>query len=214
MDLALLMGNHAAVGDPARAELERAVGELRRRPLLAARAMSGLAMPYWGTGHVDEHRGWLERAERALPARGDRGLRAAVVVNLHCARMQLGDPDAWTSVPEPGDAPEELAEFVRGYANFANTALAAGRFADARAFLDRAAEWADRSGAAYQRRMAEANGLRLAWATGRWTGLAERAARLRAATQSAAAEASLVLGLLALAAGEFDEAGSTSPLPD
>ena len=214
MDLALLLGNQAAVGDPARAELKRAVVELRRRPLLAARAMSALAMPYWGTGHVDEHLGWLARAERILPARGDPVLRAAVAVNLHCVRLQLGE---WSPAPEPADdvTGEELAEHVRGHVNFANTAIAAGRLADARAFLDRAADWATRAGATYLLRMGEANSLRLAWATGRWDGLAERAGRLLAAdrTQSAAAEASLVLGLLALARGEWDEAGEYLAAP-
>ncbi|XVV06094.1 LuxR C-terminal-related transcriptional regulator [Actinosynnema sp. CA-248983] len=210
LHLGLLLGNQAGDGDAQRAQLTTAIRELRRRPLLAARAMSALAVPYWGSGHVDEHLWWLAEAERTVPARGDPALLMAVRVNRASALLEIGDGRAWDAIaalPEPA-TPGERRELVRGYVNFTDAATSLGHYEAATTFHARAEEL-EAARPTYMRHMATSLGLRLALATGRWAGL-DHAARAHlartAGTPFAAANAALVLAHLALARGEWAEA--------
>ncbi|SDI46847.1 AAA domain-containing protein [Actinokineospora alba] len=212
LDLGLLLGNQAGDGDTGRAQLRIAVTELARRPALAARTMSALAVPFWGNCHVEEHLRWLAEVERTVPDRGDPVLLLATAVNRASTLAQLGDPRAWDAIaalPDDGATTGERRELLRGCANFSDAAIALGHHAAAADFLTRAADLAGRSGPSYPWQMATSNRLRLDHVTGRWDGLVERArAYLESATHTTfvAVDASLVLAQLALARGEWDEA--------
>lgn len=212
LSLALVLGNQAGDGEAGRVELIGAVRELRRRPALAARAMSALALPHWGRSHVDEHLWWLEQAERTVPERGDPALLTAVAVNRATALMAVGDPRAWeaaAALPKDGATAGERQQVIRGYANLADVATTLGYHAAAVDFMARAQELASQAGPSYPRHLATGTSLRLALATGRWVGLPEQAHRHladAAHTPYAASDAPLVLGQLAMARGEWDEA--------
>ncbi|MFI9816778.1 LuxR C-terminal-related transcriptional regulator [Saccharothrix variisporea] len=209
LHLGLLLGNQAGDGEAQRAQLKTAIRELRRRPLLAARAMSALAVPYWGSERVDEHLGWLAAAERTVPARGDPALLMAVRVNRASVLLELGDPRGWDAVAAlPAAAtPGERQELARGFVNFTDAATSSGHYRAAAECHARAEELG--AGPSYLRHMSTSHGLRLALATGRWSGL-DHAAREHlvrtAGAPFAAAGASLVLAQLAVARGEWAEA--------
>ncbi|WP_143027855.1 LuxR C-terminal-related transcriptional regulator [Lentzea albidocapillata] len=212
LDLALLLANQAGDGESGRAQLRVAIAELGRRPALAARAMSALAVPYWGSCHVAENLRWLAEVERTVPDRGDPVLLLAIAVNRASTLAQIGDPRAWDAIAElPADGATigERRELLRGCANFSDAAIALGHHLAAADFLTGAEDLASRSGPSYPWQMATSNRLRLDHVTGRWDGLAERAkAYLELATHTTfvAVDASLVLAQLALARGEWDEA--------
>ncbi|WP_433333482.1 LuxR C-terminal-related transcriptional regulator [Spirillospora sp. CA-294931] len=212
LSLALVLKNQAGEGEAGRLELIRAVGELRRRPALAARAMSALAHPYWGRSPLAEHLEWQAEAERIVPERGDPALLTAVAVNRAAVLMLVGDPGAWTvaaALPEDGSTAGEREQLLRGYSNLADAAMSLGHHAAAGDFLAKAGRLARRTGPSYPARLATGTGLRMDLASGRWSGLAERARRhldAAANTPYAVSDAVLVLAQLALARGEWDEA--------
>ncbi|MFI6908800.1 LuxR C-terminal-related transcriptional regulator [Nonomuraea sp. NPDC050394] len=211
LNLGLVMMNQA--GDAAgRGELARAARELRRRPALAARAMSALALPYGAAIPLHEHLWWLEEAERTVPERGDAALLTGVGVNRAGALMQIGDHRAWAAaweLPENGRTPAERLQLARGYCNLAGPAMALGYPNASAQYLSRAEELAAHAGPSYPKaRIAEVR-LYHRWATGRRQGLAESAHRhltANAGSPAATANASLVLGHLALSRGEWEEA--------
>ncbi len=211
LDLGLLLSNQVGRGGEGRAELERAVDELQGRPALAARAMSALAMPYWPGGSLAENLAWLERAEVAAAESGDPVVRAAVAANRAAALMSAGDPAAWALVEQLPRDNSELAcrlHVARGLCNTADAAVWLGHYQRAAGLLAEGLEQAARTGAAYAEQTGRGTMLRLEWATGQWTGLAARARALVAETGEMpliAADARLVLGLLALAKGEWGE---------
>ncbi|WP_410585808.1 LuxR C-terminal-related transcriptional regulator [Amycolatopsis sp. lyj-108] len=215
LQLGLLRANQAGEVDLGWAEIVKAVTELRRRPLLAARAMAALAMPQWSTWPVEEHLRWLREAERTTPSRGDPALLTAIAVNRAAALLQLGDRRAWEAIdalPQDGSTAEQRQELVRGYINLADAAISLGHQA-AGDFLSRAHALTGQA-PSYLRHMALANDLRLALVTGRWAGLADRARRHPATrTPRSSAESHLVLARLALATGEWDEAERLLTLP-
>ncbi|WP_436500621.1 LuxR C-terminal-related transcriptional regulator [Actinokineospora sp. HUAS TT18] len=212
LSLGLVLGNQAGDGEAGRTELIQAVDELRRRPALAARAMSALALPFWGRACLAEHLWWQEEALRTVPARGDPALLTAVAVNHAGVLMLVGDRRAWTvaaALPEDGTNPADRAQLVRGYANLADATTTLGHHTAAADFLAKAERLAARTGPSYPRRLAAGVELRLALGNGRWAGLDERARRhlaTAAHTPYAASDAYVVLAQLAFARGEWDEA--------
>lgn len=205
LHLGLLLANQAADADAARAELVRAVPELRRRPALAARAVSALALPHLGTAPMDEHLRWLAELDRLTPRRGDPALLTAIEVNRSTTLLQLGDPRAWDALPATG----HRLELLRGYLNFTDAAITLGHHRAAAGFLAEAESLV--SAAPYLAQWATTNQLRLALVTGQWTGLAERVrAHLGTGPHNprSAAESRLVLARLAFAKGEWAEAES------
>ncbi|MGO1051489.1 LuxR C-terminal-related transcriptional regulator [Crossiella sp. CA198] len=198
LHLGLLLANQAGDADAGRTQMVRAVGELRRRPALAARAMSALALPHLGAAPVAEHLRWLAELDRVGPTRADLGLRTAIEVNRATALLQLGDPRAWAALPTAGPR----LELHRGRLNFTDAAITLGHHTSAAAFLAEA----EVTAAPYLAQVAETNRLRLALVTGDWSGLAERVrAHLAAGPHNprSAAESRLVLARLALAAGDW-----------
>ncbi|WP_018352679.1 helix-turn-helix transcriptional regulator [Longispora albida] len=211
--LGMLLSSQAGDEDAGRAELLRALKDLRYRPALAARAMSALALPYWSTAHVTEHVQWLDRAARTAPSTGDVAVLAGIAVNRAMALLELGDPRAWPTIGElPVDAESEAVrqQLVRGYTGLADAAITLGYLRPAAGFVARAEELASRVGAGVAPYLPVGNRMRLDWVTGQWQGLAGRAAGHLAANPDspyAAGVAPLVCGALATAAGELELAG-------
>ncbi|MER5642237.1 LuxR C-terminal-related transcriptional regulator [Kitasatospora sp. NPDC002227] len=214
LDLGLLLGNQVGRGAEGREELERAAEELDDRPTLAARAMSGLAMPYWPGGSLAENLAWLERAEAAAAESEDAPVRAAVAANRVAVLMNAGDPAAWQLVEQlPVDSPDLACRqhAARGLCNAADAAAWLGEYKRAAELLAEGIDLAARSGQSYAERTGRSTVLLLDWAAGRWEGLAGRARELVSEAGEMpliAADAHLVLGLLALAKGEWAEVGT------
>ncbi|MEV6007852.1 AAA family ATPase [Streptomyces sp. NPDC051976] len=137
LDLGKMLLNQAA--DPAgEAEIEKAVTELEgRRPELAARAMSVLAM--WETSRFSatEQRAWLDRAQATLADSRDRAARASVEVNRITVLAGQGRPEVpglLAGLPRRDDDPEVVRHTARAVANAAETGICTGQD-------ERAAAW-------------------------------------------------------------------------
>ncbi|WP_035792033.1 LuxR C-terminal-related transcriptional regulator [Kitasatospora mediocidica] len=209
LDLGLLLCNQVGRRAQGTVELLRAVEELSERPVLAARAMSALAMPYWPGASWEENLTWIERAEATAERSGDPVVRMAVRVNRVAVLMNVGDPSCWQLLDALPRDSEELAcrqHVARGLCNAADAAVWLGHYRRADELLAEGVELAVRSGAAYTEQTGRSTVLLLDWAGGRWSGLAARAREFVADAGEMpviAADAHVVLGLLALARGEW-----------
>ncbi|MGD9483495.1 AAA family ATPase [Streptomyces sp. TRM70308] len=220
LHLGLLLNNQAGKYEQGRVDTEIAVEELRDRPALAARAMAALGIPIWGDHPYEVYRRWIDRAEALVATEADRGLRMAVRGNQLALRLARGDGTVWAEAREllergglPGGEgppePDERVHLARACANLADAAVWLGHDAAAQHYRRAGQRLAAEYGATYVLGIAEGTGLRLDWHGGRWDGLAERARDTladREGLPSIAGDAHLVLGFLALARGEWDEA--------
>ncbi|WP_328393860.1 LuxR C-terminal-related transcriptional regulator [Streptomyces sp. NBC_00390] len=214
LDLGLLLCNQAVAGMQGWLELQKAVEELQERPVLAARAMSALAMPLLSAVPLEQNVYWLHRAERAAEESGDAEARTAVAANSAGTLMYVGDPAAWKvleHLPKDTDLPVHQQHVARGLCNAADGALWLGHLGRARELLAEGLELATRSGASYVEQGARGTALLLDWAEGNWTNLPARARAFVAEADTMpgpAADARVVLGLLALARGEWPQTTS------
>jgi DNA-binding CsgD family transcriptional regulator/tetratricopeptide (TPR) repeat protein len=208
----LLLDNHAGQASAGFAEIARAVPELRRRPGLAAQAMSVLAVPMAAEGHVSEHLGWMRRALEAAARVDDPVLRTGVLVNRATTLMHVGDPDAWRAIfdlPDQGASAGERRQLLRASGNLAHACTCIGHYARADSFLTRAVGLAADASDPYLALSLDSTRVLLDWATGRWSGLEARARKLSHDTEDIPrvfAEADLVLGQILLSRGELLEA--------
>jgi DNA-binding CsgD family transcriptional regulator/tetratricopeptide (TPR) repeat protein len=208
----LLLDNHAGQASAGFAEIARAVPELRRRPGLAAQAMSVLAVPMAVDGHLTAHLGWMKRALETAARVDDPVLKTGVLVNRATTLMHVGDPEAWRAVfdlPDEAESAGERRQLVRASGNLAHACTCIGHYARADSFLTRARRLADEANDPYLALSLESTRVFLDWSTGRWAGLESRARRLSQDTEDiprVSAEADLVLGSLLLAHGEILEA--------
>ena len=202
-------------GDSAgcRRELVRAVGELRRRPDLAAPAMINLAQPWWSTqGDLDDHFAWLRRARKTAERQCDLATRIAVAAQGAVILLSLGDPAAWPAadeIPRPAGLPQEAFPLLWGYHGLAVTSLALGHHLRAASFLAEAdriqAEWRHPW---WELQLASVHAS-MDWTSGRWHGLE---GRLRTLLEDTAPVLSLwasnrfTLDALLLARGKLDDA--------
>ena len=205
----LLLDNQAGQASAGLAEIARAVPELRRRPELAARAMSALAIPMSTTGHLAEHLGWMNLALEAADRAQDPVLKTAVLVNRATVLMHVGDPESWRAVlelPKHATSAEEERQVLRANSNLAHACTCTGHYRSAETFRTRALDLLAKASDPYLSAALESTAVLLDWTVGRWDGLD---ARLRALTHAdedvplVFAEAELVLGLLLLARGEI-----------
>ncbi|MFF3689752.1 ATP-binding protein [Streptomyces sp. NPDC002187] len=214
LDLGLLIGNQVGRPSEGRTELIRAVEELGARPALAARAMSALAPPYWPCGPLADNLAWLARAEATAAESGDAAIRTAVAANRVSVLLSVGDPDGWRDLeelPRESDDARILHHTARGLFNAADSAVWLGEYTPVRELLAEASELASSSGDVYQEQAAQSTGLLLDMATGHWAGLTSRARTFVAEVGEMpylAGDAMLVLGLLALAKGNWSQVGA------
>ncbi|MER5884036.1 AAA family ATPase [Streptomyces sp. NPDC001941] len=213
LGLGLMLGNQAGDLEQGRAETERAVAELGDRPSLAARALAGLAMPLWGNRPLAVYEEWIARAESLVAAAdGDPALAVAVRGNHLVMRLCTGDARATAEAEallRAGGTVAMRLELARMCGNFADAACWLGLFAVAERYRREGERLADECGAPFVRGIINGTVLRLEWGTGAWHGLEERARRLLDTVESVpgiASDARLVLGLLASARGDLDEA--------
>lgn len=179
---------------PWREEMERAVGELKGQPALAARAMVTLAWPVVGQGDVATDLVWLDRAVEAAARADDRAVQAGVAAQRAAILVCVGDPEGWKAVeelPREGCSVEEKLELLRTYQNLTATATAVGHFARAASFLDETARFADELPHVPWGPWLESARARLDWRTGRWEGLEPR---LRALSERGIGGPALAIG--------------------
>ncbi|WP_406397347.1 helix-turn-helix transcriptional regulator [Streptomyces sp. NBC_00879] len=220
LDLGLLIGNQVGRGSEGGLELIRAIEELSTRPALAARAMAALALPYWPRGALADNLIWLERAEATAGGSGDTTVQAAVAANRVTVLLSVGDPDGWRlleQLPRESDDVRILGHSARGVTNAADAAIWLGEYATARELLAEGPKLAARSGHLYVEQGARGKSLILDMMTGHWAGLTAQARALVTELGEMpliAGHAGLVLGLLAVARGEWNQVGTWLSAPD
>ncbi|MFF3323690.1 LuxR C-terminal-related transcriptional regulator [Streptomyces sp. NPDC002889] len=211
LDLGLVLCNQAVAGLQGWLELQQAVEELEERPVLAARAMSALAMPLLPAVPLERNLYWLHRAEKAAADSGDAEAVTAVTANRAGALMYVGDPAAWQvleRLPKDTGEPVQQQHVARGLCNAADGALWLGHLGRSRELLREGLELATRGGASYVEQGARGTALLLDWAEGNWSDLSARARSFLAEADTMpgpAADARIVLGLLTLARGEWQQ---------
>ncbi|MDJ1133619.1 ATP-binding protein [Streptomyces iconiensis] len=214
LNLGLLLYNQAGRYEEGRGHTELAVEELRDRPALAARGMAALAMPAWGDHPCRAYEHWIGQAEKLAAQDPDPSVRTAVRANHLALRMSSGDPAVWTQAEMliEGAGPDtDRRQVARACGNFAEAAACLGHYRAAHRFRREGRRLAAACGAAFFEGILEGTALRLDWYEGRWQGLAARARHVLDMVQGVsgiAADAHLVLGLLASALGEWDEAAA------
>ena len=201
------------VGDSAGGyhEMVRSVGELSRRPALAARAMANLAATWPTEGGADEDRAWLDRALAAEGRQNDPVVTTQVLASRAVILLEAGDPAGWRAVEEipwSASSTEQAVELVRACKYLAATAILLGYYPRAKTFLEKARQIRKEVGN-------ERFGVGLAtveceldWRTGRWAGLEGRTRQLIEASAEApimAGRSELVRGWLLLSRGELGE---------
>lgn len=211
LDLGLILANQGGRTCAGLTAIDRAIPELVTSPALAARAMSVLAMPAWPGSHVAENLARAEFARELAGEAGDPVMDTAVLVNAAAMLIDIGARGAWETIeafPVSAESLDERGHLGRGFCNFAYSAVLTGHYHRAHRYLVDGRDLLSRTGALYPGSVAEGTALLLDWALGDWDGLVERATRLTArATQlpRVAADGHVVLGMLALAKGDWAE---------
>ncbi|MGV9599809.1 ATP-binding protein [Streptosporangium sandarakinum] len=208
LNLGMVLCNQGGDSSTGRPEILAAVAELHDRPALAARGLAGLAMPEWGTESLATHAEWMARAEELIATADDPGLAAAVLVNRVAFQMSIGSPDAFTvaaTLPVADPSTAVRREVARGYCNLHDSATTLGHYAAAEAFGRQGQRLAAESGALYPAHTVQVSTTRRRWLTGQWEGLRDQAIAL-VELSTEAPDAWLVLGSLALATGDWEEA--------
>ncbi len=196
-------------------EMVRAVGELRRRPGLAARSMGQLAWPMLREGDVEDDLTWLDRAVQAAEQSGDpvtkTGIRATRAAVLLC----VGDPAGWSALenlPSEGRSLDEKLELLRGYHSLSGVVRGLGYYRRAEGFLAEVARINKELDHVWWGPWRESARVSIDWCVGRWEGLEPRARRLAESgtgTATLAVGSELVLGSLLLARGDVEDAEAT-----
>ncbi|MFC4011955.1 ATP-binding protein [Nonomuraea purpurea] len=213
LNLGVLLSNQAGAIAAGRQEILAALPDLDDNPGLAARGLALLAMPAWGGEPLSVHEEWMAGAEKLLAEGQDPELTAAVLANKVCLAMLVGAPDAFDQVATlPVNDPSTAVrrQVARGFSNLYDAAMALGHYEAAERFAGQSRRIAEETGALYPVFLVEMSSIRLDLLTGRWNGLRERALAAVEMTFEApllAVEARLALGVLALAGGEWEEAG-------
>ncbi|MFI6484459.1 ATP-binding protein [Nonomuraea sp. NPDC050663] len=214
--LALGMMLSFQVGEVAtgRPVLKAALRELEDQPALAARGWASLAMPGWGGEHVSVQEEWMALAERLAAAGGDPEQSTAVQANRAALAMAMGSPEVLELAPRlPVHDPSAAVrrQVARAYCNLYDLSATLGLFTLAKEYGSVGMPLAEEVGAPFPAFLAQGVALRIDWMTGRWEGLAARAAALVEETADlpfSGVEAHLVLGWLSMASGEWTEAES------
>ncbi|MFJ4189196.1 ATP-binding protein [Kitasatospora sp. NPDC089509] len=190
-------------------ELEEAVRELAERPVLAARAMTGLAVNE-RDGATVRARDWLDRAERTLGGSADEAARAAVLATRLSLLVRDGEPGAWEELdrlPRGAEDGEVLRQTARALYNSARMAIETGHDRRAGRLLAECRSLTEQLGLTSLTCFSRLALLQLEFLAGRWTGIEERLTGLRAEYPDMAPLFDLkeeqILARLAIARGKF-----------
>ncbi|GAA3199776.1 ATP-binding protein [Nonomuraea roseoviolacea] len=213
LNLGVLLSNQAGAIEAGRREVLAALPDLTGRPGMAARGLALLAIPAWGPEPIATHQKWMEQAESLVVAEDDPELAATVHANKVAFAMLVGSPEAFELAESlPADHPSAgvRRQVARAYSNLCDAAIPLGHYAAAERYARLGRRIAEESGALYPVYLVEMSSIRLDWLTGRWDRLRERAVAAVERMPEApllGVDAQLVLGMLALAWGEWEEAG-------
>ena len=196
--------------EAARSQLERAVPNLSRKPVYAARAMLTLSWPR-GPGRASMHARWLRLAAQFTASLGPIE-RLRMTVDRATGLLLLGDPAGWAEAAQiPGQAvtSQETWEITRANLNIGHMAMMWGRYAEASRRLSTGLDLASKHEYWRYHAMILGTQAHLQWFTGSWYGLAERADSLSHSENMlpiSRLEARLVGAQLQAAAGRHAEA--------
>ncbi|GAA3045757.1 helix-turn-helix transcriptional regulator [Actinokineospora globicatena] len=213
MQLGLLLSRQSDALAEGRAQLELAADELAGRAEMSAKCMSALAQPFTGDTPLSLVAPWMRKADAFIDECQDPELRIFLMANVVGSMVAIGDPDMHdrlATMPTLARTLGEQRQVARAHSNLADSLTIIGRFDTAREFLRFGTRAAEESGALYVLSTARSTAIRLDWFTGAWDGLAARAESLLVEYRelmAVATELNLVLGLLALARGEWAAAG-------
>ncbi|MEC3981912.1 ATP-binding protein [Amycolatopsis sp. H20-H5] len=192
-----------------RAEVETAIEELVDRPELAVRGINLLAQPIDGLTPLAWHETWQQRVREVFGRIEDPELRLSLTADRISSSAHIGDRAAWPEferLPDTGAGVAERVQLARLWCNLADAESWAGHLGRAERLVTEGTRRATDAGALYAAGLAQGTRVRMDWARGRWTGLAEAAEQLRDSYPDLAPivmESSLVLGGLAAVRGEF-----------
>ncbi|MEU1707662.1 helix-turn-helix transcriptional regulator [Streptomyces sp. NPDC005706] len=210
LNLGLLLCNQMGLFVEGQAELKRAVEDLSGQPVPLARAMSALApVCWWPSTPLSENIAWIKKAVVVAAESGDQVVQAAVAADQVSVLLNTGDHAAWALIdrlPRDSGLLGCRQQAARGLCNAADAAVWLGHYERSRALLREGTALAVRNGAVYTEQTGRGTEILLDWATGRWAGLADRARAMHEETGDMpyiASDARMVLGLLALARGEW-----------
>ncbi|NEC62367.1 AAA family ATPase [Amycolatopsis rubida] len=197
-----------------RDELEIAVRELRdTEPAAAFHAMAVLAEAQYGDLPLAEHRTWIDRVDEQLPTISDSTLKTTVLANQLHTMVQIGDPagrERTGALPERLPTADGRRQLTRGLLNLADACAWTGHYRQAGRHLRAGLARIERGdGTPFLLCVARSTEVHLDLLTGRWAGLADRAAQLLERygdVPSVRAELSLVRGSLAVAEGNWSQA--------
>ncbi|MET7461700.1 AAA family ATPase [Nonomuraea sp. NPDC005501] len=213
LNLGVLLSNQAGAIAEGRQEVLAALPDLANRPGMAARGLALLAIPAWGGEPIATHQKWMDQAESLVVADEDVELAATVHANKVAFTMLVGSPEAFAladTLPDNHPSAGVRRQVARAYSNLCDAAIPLGHYAAAGRYARLGRRIAEESGAMYPVYLVEMSSIRLDWLTGRWEGLRERAVAAVEIMPEApllGVDAQLVLGMLALARGEWEEAG-------
>ncbi|MFB9908756.1 ATP-binding protein [Allokutzneria oryzae] len=207
--LLIRQANDLAAG---RAEVELAVGELTERRNLAVKGVAVLAQPFLGSAPLEALLPWMTQLEEASATCEDGELRMSLLASQLGARLHTGEArvaESLAALPDDAATHGEQRQLARAHCNLADACASIGQYEWAGQLLVSGLRLAVDCGAPFIASTARATRARLDWFTGEWSGLRERCTRLLDEYHDlfpVASELSLVLGSLAVARGEWDEA--------
>ncbi len=205
------------IGDGGRwyEEMVRAVGELRRRPVLAARAMVQLAWPVLSEGDVEDDLAWLPRAVAVAERIDDPVTKTGIYAQRAAILLCVGDPAGWGAledIPSTGTSVGEKLQLLRGYQSVSGVLRALGHYRSAEAFLAEVIRIDEELDHVWWGPWRESARVSIDWCIGRWEGLEARARKLAesgSGTATLAVASELILGSLLLSQGRLEEAEGT-----
>ncbi|MBG6134715.1 ATP-binding protein [Longispora fulva] len=209
LSLGILTRTHADRGGAGVRYLERAATELSGHPGRAAWAMAVLGSTGWLDDRpTDAHLSWLDRAREVAALAGDPVLTLGVEATRRSALTRAGLPEPRGALPTASGQEADLHR-IRLATDQAYSSVWLGRHADAARYVAEVRERTEHLHSDFLRGAVDGTELLLDYCAGRWDGLAGRAGDLIARVHDVALirhEAELVVGLLALARGDLDDA--------
>ncbi|NUT97794.1 MAG: LuxR family transcriptional regulator, partial [Saccharothrix sp.] len=197
----------------ARMQIELAVEELAdHRPDLAMRGRAVLGQPFVGATPLAEHLRWMRVVDSFIEQCEDPGVRHSLLANELGSRLSIGDQNVLGELdrlPAAADDVETRRHLARANCNVADACMLVGHFDLARDFLDKGLRLTVGAGVPFTASTGQSTQIHLDWYSGNWGSLVPRAGRLLEEYREllpVASEISLVLGCLAVARGDWDEA--------